>query len=489
MFYDRHVHAVLGYFARRTRDLEVAADLTAETFASALASRRRYKLGRVPAGACIVRDAARRLADLRASARRRGAGAGGARDGAGAAAQRRRCRAGAVAGRGRGGEPAGRAAAESARSDHGLCGRRRQLRHVAGRHQVSELVVRQGREPRARRAAQRIEQSAMSDYITELRRELVGAAERQQPRSVRRRAVIRWRRPTSPVMGRRSGRPPHRHRRGQPRALELRLADRVVATVRFGGIPTGAALGASSVWVTGLDGSLWRIDLERPSRRRDDRRRHGGEPGLGVGRCRLGGRRREPPRPTHAPRPDRSCRREDRRPRPRRVLRRDPGRRAWRRLVADLSGSARPLTCVDPATNRIAASRKERADRDRAAGGGRLWTLLFAGSARVAQRDDGRPAGPGRRAGAGSAGWGVPQRDRARRRRQGIADRRGRRGDARLLRRPASAGACGCAPTVPWPTRAVPSGSPRDVTDRHNEIVRLDPGDGHLTYGSPWSAC
>ena len=35
VFYDRHVRSMLGYFARRTGDPEVAADLTAETFASA----------------------------------------------------------------------------------------------------------------------------------------------------------------------------------------------------------------------------------------------------------------------------------------------------------------------------------------------------------------------------------------------------------------------------------------------------------------------
>ena len=50
MFYDRHVHSVLGYFARRTGDPEVAADLTAETFASALTARRRFKPGGAPAG-------------------------------------------------------------------------------------------------------------------------------------------------------------------------------------------------------------------------------------------------------------------------------------------------------------------------------------------------------------------------------------------------------------------------------------------------------
>ncbi len=64
MFYDRHVHSVLGYFARRTGDPEVAADLTAETFASALTARRRYRPGGAPAAAWLFAIAARRLADF-----------------------------------------------------------------------------------------------------------------------------------------------------------------------------------------------------------------------------------------------------------------------------------------------------------------------------------------------------------------------------------------------------------------------------------------
>ena len=63
VFYDRHVRNVLAYFSRRTVDPEVAADLTAETFASALTARRRYKPGRAPAGAWLYAIAARRLSD------------------------------------------------------------------------------------------------------------------------------------------------------------------------------------------------------------------------------------------------------------------------------------------------------------------------------------------------------------------------------------------------------------------------------------------
>jgi RNA polymerase sigma-70 factor, ECF subfamily len=42
-FYDRHAEDLLRYFARRTLDPDVAAELTAETFAEAFASRHRYR--------------------------------------------------------------------------------------------------------------------------------------------------------------------------------------------------------------------------------------------------------------------------------------------------------------------------------------------------------------------------------------------------------------------------------------------------------------
>jgi len=63
LFYDRHVKALLGYFARRTFNPEEAADLTAETFASALVARKRFKPGGPPATAWLFMIASRRLAD------------------------------------------------------------------------------------------------------------------------------------------------------------------------------------------------------------------------------------------------------------------------------------------------------------------------------------------------------------------------------------------------------------------------------------------
>jgi RNA polymerase sigma factor (sigma-70 family) len=67
-FYVRHVDPLLGFFARRTRDPELAADLTAETFAAALTARRRYRPEKGAAGAWLYGIALKKLAD----AQRRG---------------------------------------------------------------------------------------------------------------------------------------------------------------------------------------------------------------------------------------------------------------------------------------------------------------------------------------------------------------------------------------------------------------------------------
>jgi RNA polymerase sigma factor (sigma-70 family) len=63
VFYDRHVATLLGYFARRTGDAEAAADLTAETFASAIVARRRFQASGPPAIAWLYGIAHHRLAD------------------------------------------------------------------------------------------------------------------------------------------------------------------------------------------------------------------------------------------------------------------------------------------------------------------------------------------------------------------------------------------------------------------------------------------
>jgi RNA polymerase sigma factor (sigma-70 family) len=64
LFYDRHARAILEYFARRTRDPESAADLTAETFAAAIVARRRFRPGPLPASAWLYGIANHKLADF-----------------------------------------------------------------------------------------------------------------------------------------------------------------------------------------------------------------------------------------------------------------------------------------------------------------------------------------------------------------------------------------------------------------------------------------
>lgn len=54
VFYRRHERMVLGYFMRRLGDAELAADLTAETFAAALIGLRRFDPARGPAAAWIL---------------------------------------------------------------------------------------------------------------------------------------------------------------------------------------------------------------------------------------------------------------------------------------------------------------------------------------------------------------------------------------------------------------------------------------------------
>jgi RNA polymerase sigma-70 factor (ECF subfamily) len=64
-FYRRYERPVLAYFVRRTRNPEVAADLTAEVFAAALASCARFKPGETPASAWLFAIAQHKLANSR----------------------------------------------------------------------------------------------------------------------------------------------------------------------------------------------------------------------------------------------------------------------------------------------------------------------------------------------------------------------------------------------------------------------------------------
>jgi RNA polymerase sigma factor (sigma-70 family) len=68
LFYNRYFERLLAFFSRRTRDAELSADLTAETFAAALAARRRYRPRRGGADSWLFAIAYHKLAD----AQRRG---------------------------------------------------------------------------------------------------------------------------------------------------------------------------------------------------------------------------------------------------------------------------------------------------------------------------------------------------------------------------------------------------------------------------------
>lgn len=63
LFYRRRVDAVLAFFLRRTGDRELAADLTAETFAAALTSLPRYRPERSSALAWLFTIAHHKLVD------------------------------------------------------------------------------------------------------------------------------------------------------------------------------------------------------------------------------------------------------------------------------------------------------------------------------------------------------------------------------------------------------------------------------------------
>ena len=61
-FYRRHAPTLLGYLTRRTGDAEVAADLTAETFAAALEGLPRFRAELGPASAWLYGIARHKLA-------------------------------------------------------------------------------------------------------------------------------------------------------------------------------------------------------------------------------------------------------------------------------------------------------------------------------------------------------------------------------------------------------------------------------------------
>jgi RNA polymerase sigma factor (sigma-70 family) len=71
-FYDRYVRSLLAFFARRTGDPEVAADLTAETFATAMIARGRYEPRTAAAAPWLFAIAHHKLSDYRRRGRAEG---------------------------------------------------------------------------------------------------------------------------------------------------------------------------------------------------------------------------------------------------------------------------------------------------------------------------------------------------------------------------------------------------------------------------------
>src|SRR5215213_8050820 len=76
VFYRRHVEDLIAFFMRRTRNAELAADLTAETFAAALVSRASFDPERGTAPAWLFGIALNKLArvERRDAAERRARG-------------------------------------------------------------------------------------------------------------------------------------------------------------------------------------------------------------------------------------------------------------------------------------------------------------------------------------------------------------------------------------------------------------------------------
>lgn len=68
-FYRRHERGVLVFFLRRTSTPEAAADLTAEVFAAALVSSRRFKPAKAPAVAWLYAIANNKLSTSRSRGR------------------------------------------------------------------------------------------------------------------------------------------------------------------------------------------------------------------------------------------------------------------------------------------------------------------------------------------------------------------------------------------------------------------------------------
>jgi hypothetical protein len=331
----------------------------------------------------------------------------------------------------------------------------------------------------------------MSDYIAELRRELVGAAERERRRSAPRRALARSRRPLATalagaavavgavfgiaVLGREEPSPPE--------------APGVIATIPLGSIPQGVAVGSGSVWVTDFEGRLLRLD---PRTRRVIAT-------LPVGT-----------RATQVSASDDAVwvmGAVDGDAHEYRLIRVDPARNRivarigsfgwagaglaaapgalWLQADRQMPG---PLRRVDPATNRIEGAFGDARRVAMAAGGARLWTLTEDGV--LEWRDSATGRSLGRRAGFAPRPPGGPYRNTIAADAGGAYVATGENGsvarissDGRVEWNVAvgANGPIAVADDTLWVTA-------EDGTQRNAQLLRLDPADGHVTGRIPLGA-
>src|SRR5215211_8052618 len=172
-FYDRYVRSLLAFFQRRTCDPEVAADLTAETFAAAMVARGRYQARTSTAAAWLFAIAQHKLTDYRRRGSAEGSHALAARNGARRGQRRGRGDDPLARRRGRGRNGRG-PSSRSARRDTCARARGSRLRRDRAQPAAERGGGPQARQPRAEGTARpRWGQQMSSDYIPRLRRELL----------------------------------------------------------------------------------------------------------------------------------------------------------------------------------------------------------------------------------------------------------------------------------------------------------------------------
>jgi outer membrane protein assembly factor BamB len=236
----------------------------------------------------------------------------------------------------------------------------------------------------------------MSDYIAELRRELVGAAERERRRSAPRRALARTRRPLASALAGAAAVAAGVFGiavLGREEPVRPTIAPvHVMARIGLDGIPQAATIGAGSVWITEDAGSVLRLD---PDTGRVIARVPVGDSAAGVAAS------ADAIWVVAAPQghENRVVRID---PRINRVVARTPSFGPFDVTIAAAPGAvyvqtnkqaAGPMRRIDPATNRPEGAFGRRHVSAIAVGGDRLWTLSQDGMLEWRDAAGGRPLG------------------------------------------------------------------------------------------------